>query len=58
MPEIVLLTLTQVLEILHISRMTLYRHLRAGNLPHVKIGRRVLFRKADVEKFISSNVVK
>jgi len=56
--EIELLTVAQILELLHISRATLYRHLKAGALPHVKLGRRVLFRKADVEKFINSNLVK
>jgi len=56
--DIELLTIPQVLNLLHISRMTLYRHLKARRLPHVKLGRRVLFRKADVEKFIISNLVK
>ena len=53
-----LLTIHQVLERLHISRTTLYRHVKARELPHVKLGKRVLFRKADVEKFITSNLVK
>jgi excisionase family DNA binding protein len=56
--DLELLTVAQVTELLHISRMTLYRHLKARRLPHVKLGRRVLFRKADVEKFITSNLVK
>jgi excisionase family DNA binding protein len=56
--DIELLTIPQVLGLLHISRVTLYRHVKAGKLPHVKLGRRVLFRKADVEKFITSNLVK
>jgi excisionase family DNA binding protein len=53
-----LLTIPQVLERLRISRTTLYRHVKARELPHVKLGKRVLFRKADVEKFITSNLVK
>ena len=56
--DIELLTIPQVLDLLHISRQTLYRHLKAGKLPHVKLGRRVLFRKADVENFIASKIVK
>jgi len=56
--DIELLTVPQVLDLLHISRATLHRHLKAGMLPHVKLGRRVLFRKADVEKFIASKIVK
>jgi excisionase family DNA binding protein len=56
--DIELLTVPQVLDLLHISRATLHRHLKAGMLPHVKLGRRVLFRKADVENFIASKIVK
>ncbi len=53
-----LLTIAQVMERLKISRTTLYRTLKAKKIPHVKIGKRVLLRKADVEKFITSNLVK
>lgn len=56
--DIELLTIAQVLERLHISRTTLYRTLKAKRIPHVKIGKRVLLRKSDVEKFINSNLVK
>ena len=56
--DIELLTIPEVLKLLRISRMTLYRQMAVGKLPHVKLGRRVLFRKADVEKFITSKIVK
>jgi len=51
------LTVAQVTELLHISRMTLYRHMRAGDLPYIKIGRRVLFKKADIEAWLESKKI-
>lgn len=40
---------------LHCSRLTVYRRCRNGGLPFVKVGRRLLFRKADVEAWFARN---
>jgi excisionase family DNA binding protein len=39
-----------------LSRMSLRRQVDAGNLPVVRIGRRVLFRLEDLEEFITARI--
>jgi excisionase family DNA binding protein len=56
--EDALLTVKEVLGLLRVSRMTLYKAINSGDLRHVKIGKRTLFRRRDVERFIESKVVK
>ena len=56
--DIELLTIPEVLKLLHISRTSLYRHLAAGGLKHLKVGRRVLFEKAAVEAWLKTKRVK
>jgi excisionase family DNA binding protein len=48
-----LLTVADVLNRLRISRPTLYRMLKSGQLPTVKIGKRTLFDPADVRSLIA-----
>lgn len=40
----------QAAEMLHISLSTLHKHTRGGAIPWTRLGKRVLYRKADVEK--------
>ena len=40
---------------LHCSRLTVYRRCRSGALPFVKVGRRLLFRKSDIEAWFARN---
>ncbi len=49
-----LLTTSEVLALLRVSRRYLERKRNARELPFVKIGRRVLYRPADVEAFVAS----
>ena len=42
---------------LKISRTTIGRLMKEG-LPHIKLERRVLFRKIDVDRFLSKRLVK
>jgi len=42
---------------LKISKGTIERLMKQG-LPHVKLERRVLFRKADVDKWLESKIVR
>jgi len=42
---------------LRISKSTVERLMREG-LPHIKLERRVLFRKADVDAYLESKIVK
>lgn len=52
----VLLTYTDTMEMLHISRTKLWQIVREGILPIVKIGGRRFFRPNDILKFVDSNV--
>jgi len=51
------MTKDDLLTYLHISRGTINRLMKRG-LPHIKLERRVLFRKADVDAYLESKVVK
>jgi len=45
----------QAMEILNISRVTLYRLMRRKELRYYKFGRAVRFRESDIKKFIESH---
>lgn len=46
------LTIPQVCELLHVSRSTIYRMVRNGDLKMKKAYKRVLFSEKDIEKFL------
>ena len=46
------LTIPQVCELLHVSRSTIYRMVRNGDLRARKAYKRVLFSEKDIEKFL------
>lgn len=50
-----LLTTEQVLDILKISRRTLYRYVEKGALRAYKFGRDLRFKKSDVKAFIEAH---
>lgn len=50
------MTVKQVVEYLKISRQTLLK-LRTRDLAYVKIGKKVLFRKSDIDAFMESHLV-
>ncbi len=43
------LTVQEVAAYLRVSRQTIYTMIRAGKLPHFRIGNKVRFKKADIE---------
>lgn len=47
-------TLKEVAERLHVSRMTVYRYVKAKKLPAYKIGRDFRIKGGDLNTFISS----
>jgi excisionase family DNA binding protein len=47
-----LLTVGQVAAYLQVHRMTVYRYIRAGRLPAVRVGRVYRVRRADLEAFL------
>ena len=44
-----------LMECLGCSRMSVYRRCKSGELPFVKIGGRVMFRKSDLEEWFARN---
>ena len=47
-----LLTADEVAALLRVPRSTVYELTRARRLPHVKVGRRTLFVRADLETWV------
>ena len=52
----ILLNIRQVTETTGISRASIYRQMKAGQLPFVKLGSRTLFRPRDLQSFVDRNV--
>ena len=52
------LTKDELIKYLKISRPTINRMMKAHEIPFIKLARRVLFRKADIDKFLDSKTVK
>jgi excisionase family DNA binding protein len=49
-----LLSLDEVAELLRISESGVYRLVRSGELPRVKVGQRTLFEPREIRRFIAS----
>jgi len=52
------MTIKDVQAYLRISRMTLHRLMKECGFVHIKLGKKVLFRKADVDAYLESKIVK
>lgn len=52
------LTVTQVCELLHISRLTLYRWVKQGKLKATKVGQKLLIDQLDIQKLINEGKTK
>ena len=53
-----LMSLAELLEYLKISRTTLHKLMKSRQIPFIKLNRRVLFRKQDIDRFLESKLVK
>jgi excisionase family DNA binding protein len=51
-PESSLLTVTEVSQMMRVSKMTVYRLVRSGELPAVRIGKILRIPKAVVQSFL------
>jgi excisionase family DNA binding protein len=51
-----LLTPDEVLDYLHLNLKTVYRLIKAGKLPAVRVGRQWRFRKADIDAYLAGHV--
>ncbi len=48
------LTTEEVLEYLHVTQRTIYRLIKAGRIPAVRVGRQWRFRKQDVDRWLEN----
>ena len=52
-----LLTVAEVAEVLRVSNMTVYRLIKAGDLPALRVGKNYRIREADLSTFLDEGVV-
>lgn len=50
-----LLTINEIIEILKVSKLTIYRYIKAGKLPAYKVGRDYRVRQDDFDKFLEKH---
>lgn len=43
------MTVEEVAKLLRVSRQTIYNMIRAGKIPHFRVGNKVRFSRADIE---------
>ena len=48
------LTVAEVADLLRVSTMTVYRFIKAGDLPSVRVGKSYRIREDDVDAFLAS----
>ncbi len=53
-----LLTVNEVSQALRVSNMTVYRLIKAGELPALRIGKNYRIRQDDLDGYLSSGVVR
>lgn len=58
MSESIFLTREELMEYLKIKRSTLQKLMNKGDLPYFKLGRRILFKKEEIDRWIESKRVK
>jgi excisionase family DNA binding protein len=47
-----LLTATEVADLMRVSRMTVYRLIKTGEMPSIRVGRGYRFREEDVQDYL------
>lgn len=57
MTESGLLVVREVAELMRVSRMTVYRLIRAGDLPAIRVGRNLRIRRGDIAAYLEARAV-
>ncbi len=52
-----LLMVREVAELMRVSNMTVYRLIKSGQLPALKVGKNYRIRESDVEKYLTDRAV-
>lgn len=58
MPRDEFMTKDEVIAYIKISKGTLYKLMKARAFPYIKLDRKVLFRRRDIDAFLKSKLVK
>lgn len=53
-----LMTVAEVAEVLRVSRMTVYRLIKAGELAALRVGKNYRIRRQDLESYLASGSVR
>jgi excisionase family DNA binding protein len=53
-----LLVVREVAELMRVSNMTVYRLIKAGDLPAMRVGKNFRIRSSDVEAYLAGRVLK
>lgn len=53
-----LMTQAEVAEYLRVSRLTIHRLMKKHAFPYIKMGKRVLFRRSEIDAYLESKTVK
>ncbi len=53
-----LMTIAEAMQYLRISRSTMHRLMRKHALPYLKLEKKILFRRSEIEKYLESITVK
>ena len=51
------LTVPEVAKLLRMSRQTIYNMVKAGDIPHFRVGNKVRFNRADLDALMQSKTV-
>ena len=51
------LTVPEVAKMLRMSRQTIYNRVKAGDIPHFRIGNKVRFNRADLDALMQTKTV-
>ena len=52
-----LLTAGEVVDVMRVSTMTVYRLIKSGELPAIRVGKHLRIRERDVAKFLDERIV-
>lgn len=53
-----LLTVREVADAMRVSTMTVYRQIRAGQIPAIRVGKHFRIREADLEEYLEVRMVR
>jgi len=52
------MTRQEIMEYLRISRSSLYWLMKKKSFPYIRLGRKLLFKKTDIDAFLEKHIVK